>query len=180
MLNLFVNTILVVAATLLQISFLSRLPSPISDLALITAVAAWLIVKDRPDEAFIWFILGGIIFDLHSPYGFGTELVLAGSAYLVMRFLFVRVLSNDSYAAVFLLAGAGILIRFAGLASLDGMRVLFGHEPYLLIGEPELITRPILGAVTTGVAAIGLTACANLVKFRLETMFLSSRSKLKL
>jgi hypothetical protein len=180
MLTFLINMILALAAALLQVAFLSRLPSPFSDLAVITAVAAWLIVKDRQDEAVLWLFIGGLIFDLHGPYGFGAELALAALVYIVMRFLFVRVFSNDSYAAVFLIAAAGALTRFIGLAGLDGVRVLFGNDPYYLIGEPNLVIRPILAALATGAAAALLAWIANLIERGLAKMFLRSRSKLKL
>jgi hypothetical protein len=180
MLTFLLNAILALGTALLQVSFLSRLPGLFSNLPLVTAVAAWLIVKDRQAEAAAWLLLGGLVFDLHGPYGFGTELALAGAAYLVMRFLFVRVFSNDSYAAVFLLAGAGALTRFVGLAGFDGVRVLFGNEPYFLVWESNLVVLPMLAVLTAGAAAVIIAAVANLVERWLEKMFLSSRSKLKL
>ena len=175
-----INVVLAFSAALLQLSFLSRLPSPFSDLPIITAVAAWLILKDRQAEAAGWLLLGGLIFDLNGPYGFGAELALAALIYVVMRFLFVRVFSNDSYAAVGMLAAAGALTRFAGLAGLDGVRVLFGGEPFYLIGEPDLVVRPILAALTAGVAAVILAGSAKAAARGLAKMFLRSRSKLKL
>lgn len=180
MLSVLFNVILAAAVALFQASFLSRLPSPLSDLPIVLVVSAWLILRNRPDAALGWLLLGGLVLDLQQPYGFGTELTLGLVVFALMRFLFVRVLSGGSLAAAFLLAAAGALARYVGLAVIDGGRVLFGRDPYLLIWEPALVTRPLLAALTAGASVVILVALTRRIEGIMTGMFLRARSRLKL
>lgn len=172
--------IIAFALSILQLSALSHLSMVFASVSLLLAATCVAIVSGYDLEAAAIALVGGMMLDLHGLLGFGSEIAAAFAAFAVMRVLFSRFLSNANLLSVFLLALAGVLTRFVLLAGIDGLRVLAGQDPYLLVLEPELLTGPLLTILTTGLMAVVVIALGRAVEQLTKQFFLRSSRTLKL
>lgn len=117
---------------ILQISFLSQLPSPFSDISFPLLGIALATFTDKPIRGVLWAVLGGILLDMHGIAPFGAELFVLLSIFFLTRLLFQRFITNASLPAAFLLSAVIILMHGGLLLVVDGIRVLLGAEPYII------------------------------------------------
>jgi len=162
--------------TIFQIAFLSHLFPPFNDLQLPIAVIGYSVIKNRPLTAAVWALVAGVLLDLHGLFGFGAEIALLFSVFLIMRVAFSRFLTNTSAAAAFLLTGVGTLAHFAGLLAIDGLRVLSGGVPYAISPDPEPWFQLIRAVAANGVLVVAALALSGFARRRLHKAFLSGGS----
>jgi hypothetical protein len=163
------------ALTVAQVAFLSHLFPPLTDVSFPLAAMSYALLRDRPLTAVGWALFGGLTLDLHGLFGFGTETAVLLAAFLAARFMFGRVLTNASAAAAFLLTAFAVLVRWLGLFVIDGLRVLSGGVPHLIVADPRVVTVPLrMMAVNGLLVAVALSAVERL-RARFDRTFLSSR-----
>ncbi len=155
-----------------QTAFLSRLSLAIAGISFPVIAISFCVLTDRPLTAALWALMAGVALDLHGVFGFGTETALFFLVFLCLRSLFNRVLTNASPFAVFLLAAAGVAIRFIGLAAVDGVRIIFGGTPYLISTDLETWIAPLRGMIINGLLTVLLVQAVAVFKRRLQGVFL--------
>ena len=166
------NAVLAFVSAAIGASFLSRLPAPFSGLSVTLIAMSYAIATDRPLTAAVWAAVGGFTLDLFGLHGFGAETAGAWAAYLVLRLLFLRVLTNRSMAAAFLLTAAGAFAWFGMLVSIDGVRALFGGEPLMLSPERALFLTPVLSAIANGAVVAVMVSAESAIRRRVARLFL--------
>jgi len=166
-------TILVFAflTTVLQVSFLSHLPIPFSDIFLPIVVISYAVFTDKPIMGALWALVSGSVLDLHGIFEFGTELTLLLLVFYVLRTAFNRFITNSTAQAAFLLTASGIIIHWLGLVFLDGIRVLFGGIPYIISFESRAIASLIRTIIVNGAIVTGLFFAVRSLKRRFEHVF---------
>ena len=180
MFEIFAAAVIAFAAAIIQASFLSHLPSFFSSISMVILAMCVAVVSGFDLEAAVIALVGGSLLDLHGAFGFGTELTAAFAAFVLMKLVFERFLSNASMIAIFVLAALGVASHFLVLAGVDGLRILAGRDPYLLVFDPETLTGPLLSMFTTGTVTIAIIYIGRSIRRITEKIFLSSRLTLKL
>ena len=158
--------------TIFQISFLSHLASPLSDISLPLVVISYSVVTDRPIIGAIWALIGGILLDLHGLYEFGTQLSLLFVVLMITMVAFQRVFTNVSLLSVFLLTALGAVIHMFGAMVIDGIRVLFGGVPYILSFESAFLASTLRTALINGVIVVMMMLVGTYIKRSFRHIFI--------
>lgn len=108
--NLFLHTLLIFIATVLQVSFFSQISFLGGSLNLILVILLSWLYRDRQDVAFYWAIVSGVLLDLLSPTRFGLYLFLLLLIYLFNYFLLRRFIFRKNLLIIFLLVFFSSLI----------------------------------------------------------------------
>ncbi len=169
----FVIAALAALTSILQVSFFSQLPFPLSALSFPIVAVAYGVVHDRPVLAVGWALVGGFFLDLHGLLGFGSEIVALFIAFFAARFLFRRVVTNTSTLAMFLLGAATAVIHWFALSAIDGMNVLFGGVPVLVDLSATAVFAPIRQGLVDGTALVAFIGLENMIQRRIRRTFLS-------
>lgn len=158
--------------TIVQISFMSHLPAPVSSISFPLLVIALAIFVNRPVKGALWALLGGIVLDLHGIYPFGTEIFVLLSTFYLTRLLFMRFITNASSAALFLLSTIVVALHAIMLYGLDALRVIFNAEPFI-VGQNATPVSAAAGTVlVNGLLAIAVLASWKRIRTRLGKRFI--------
>lgn len=112
---IFINILLILLASILQISFMPSLSLWHSFPNLILIFTVILIFNGRNREALYWAAIGGIILDLFSPSRFGIYLISLLVIYFVISYLVKRFFSDPNFliaVGLFLISSAIFNIIF--------------------------------------------------------------------
>jgi len=166
------HVFLAAALTVVQIAFLSHLPTPFSDISFPLLSIGLATFVDRPVTAALWAFTGGLILDLHGIFPFGTELSVMLAIVFLTRLLFRRFITNASLAAAFLLSTVIIVMHTAMLLGLDGIRVVFGAAPFIGTQDADIGTAVIRLVIVNGLLTVALLAGSRRVKERFAHRFI--------
>jgi len=169
------HLLLAFALTVLQIAFLSHLPTPFSDISaplLAITIANFL---DRPVRGALWALIGGIVLDLHGIYPFGTEVSVLLIVFFLTRLLFRRFITNAGLPASFLLSAAVVAMHAALLLAFDGVRVIFGAEPFIVTLDSSIFSATLRAIAANGLMAVLLIGARSRIRERFINRFIIRR-----
>ena len=115
------NAVLILLIVLIQVSFLSTWPQPISNINLLLAVIIFVAVIINYEQGLWWALSGGLLLELYSELPYGTVTLSLIATSIIINFLFTNFFTNRSYYALALL-GYGATICYAVFTF--GVRVL--------------------------------------------------------
>lgn len=164
--------VLAVMVTVIQVGFLSHLPTPFSDIHFPLLALTLAIFVDRPVIGAVWALFGGIVLDLHGIFPFGTEIFSLLGVFYLTRLLFRRFITNASLAAAFLFSTMIVAMHAAILLALDGLRVIFGADPFLVVAETGFTSVTLRMMLVHGLLTVGLLAGWKRVRDRFAHRFI--------
>lgn len=128
MISLFINFIAIVFLGIIQVSFLTTWPQPVSNLNLILSLVIFLTISSYFRQGLWWAFFGGLFLELFSFKIFGlTTLGLLLTA-IIINFLFNNFFTNYSFYSLTILGLIGTL-SYNLLTFLGGMVFnLFGLD----------------------------------------------------
>lgn len=166
---------LAIALTVLQVAFLSHLPTPFSDISAPLAAITIANFLDRPVRGALWALVGGIVLDLHGIYPFGTEVSVLLVVFFLTRLLFRRFITNAGLPASFLFSTAVVAMHAALLLALDGVRVIFGAEPFIVTLDSSILSATVRTIVANGLMVVLLIKGWSSVRERFINRFIIRR-----
>ena len=158
--------------TIVQISFLSQLFPPFSELHFALIVMSYAIVKEKPVLGALWVLVSAVILDLHGLFGFGTQIGLLLVVFMLTREAYIRVFTNVSLLAVFLLTVFAVVAHLIGMILIDGIRILFGGIPYMVTFESSTLVYWVRSAIVNGIAVLLLIITVSFTKKRFANIFI--------
>ena len=121
--KIIVNVILVITLGIIQVSFLTTWPRPISSLNLILSLVTFLTVLVSYRQALIWAFVAGLFFELYTSLPFGVISLSLMFSVILINFLFSNFFTNRSFYSLILLGFVASIIYslFVFLFSLVGV-----------------------------------------------------------
>jgi cell shape-determining protein MreD len=147
------NIILIILIGIIQVSFLTTWPVPISSLNLILSLIVFLTVLVSYQQALVWAFTGGIFLELFSALPFGVTTLGFLLTVIVINFLFNNFFTNRSlYSLVFLGFIASITNSLLSLVLTTVAAVLVNDISFLDFNFwSMLFWQPILNVIILGV-----------------------------
>jgi len=161
-----------VALTIFQVTFLSHLTTPLSDISFPLLVIALAVFKSRPVKGALWALAGGLTLDIHGIFPFGTETCLLLLVFFLTHILFRRFITNTSLTAAFLLSTVVVALYYAGTVGIDGFRVLLGSDPFIIAQGSRVEIAFFKTAIANGLLTTALLAGWTNVRKRFAHRFI--------
>lgn len=104
------NTIFLATLGIIQVSFLTTWPSPVSNLNLILSLVVFLAIILDYSRALWWALGGGLFLELYSGSIFGSITVSMLVTLIIINFLFTNFFTNRSFYSLMILGFAATIV----------------------------------------------------------------------
>lgn len=108
--KIFLNIILVLLVSIIQLAFFSSLPSYLSAFNSVLIILIFILVLTGPDKALIWAVGSGLVLDIFSFLPFGIYMISFFLTIISINFLLVNFLTNRSLYSFLVLSIFGTIV----------------------------------------------------------------------
>ncbi|MDD2807753.1 MAG: hypothetical protein PHW95_04520 [Patescibacteria group bacterium] len=105
-----VTTLGIILIGIIQVSFLTTWPAPVSSLNIILTLVIFLAVIVNYNKSLIWAFGGALFLELYSGQQFGVTSISLVLTVIIINFLFSNVFTNRSYYSLMILGYLGTMI----------------------------------------------------------------------
>lgn len=171
------NIVLAIILAIVQIAFISGLPSWFSNLNLILIVLVFILGLIGFQSAWWWSLGLGILMDIYHFLPFGIFLISLSSAILLTNFLLTNFFTNRSlYSFLALTTLAGIFYNII-LYFLSFISNFFNISGVFIKINSGVLVNELRGLAVNILAAIFIYYFLNLISARLKPVFLLRSKK---
>jgi hypothetical protein len=149
MINILINAIFLIALGIVQVSFLSTWPIPISSLNLILISVIFLTVIINYQRGLWWALGGGLFLELYSGLAFGLTTLGLLIMVIIINFLFNNFFTNRSFYSLMILGLIGTVSYNLIILTLSLIGLLFGLTNFWLSFDfsSQFIWQPIFNLI---------------------------------
>jgi len=149
--------IAVILAALFEVSFLSVLPAPLSQIRVTIIIAIGLLTGFHFGEFFVAALLGGAVLDALSPEPIGTHLLAMAGASALIYLLFTRVLTNVSWPSLVTINAVAFLSYYVLLTLIRAVQDAFDARSVFFLPSSGSAAR-FLAALVIQIAVAAVAA----------------------
>jgi cell shape-determining protein MreD len=131
--NIAIQSLLVIATVILQVSFLTTWPSPINGLNLVLSLVIFLVIIMDQKSALVWALVGGFLLELFSGLPFGATSISLLLTVLLTDFLFKNFFTNRSLYSLLILGYLGSVCYHLSSLTIITTILLISNQSFSLV-----------------------------------------------
>lgn len=135
--NALATTLGVILIGIVQVSFLTTWPSPVSSLNILLTLVIFLAVIINYHQSLIWAFGGGLFLELYSGQQFGVTSISLMLTVIIVNLLFTNVFTNRSYYSLMILGYLGTVAY--GLIGIIAALLIFQASVRDIVSMTSLI-----------------------------------------
>ncbi|OGY45967.1 MAG: hypothetical protein A2663_04590 [Candidatus Buchananbacteria bacterium RIFCSPHIGHO2_01_FULL_46_12] len=173
--NFLINLLFLLCLGIVQVSFLSTWPSPVSSLNLILTLAIFITVIIDYDQGLYWALGGGLFLELYTHLFFGITTLSLILAMILINVLFSNFFTNRSFYSLMILGLIASLTYNLLVLLFQFLLVLFklSAEPIFFDFKFQFVWQPFFNLVILAVIFFTFFTFTG----RLKSVFLTPASR---